>query len=161
MLSEEIGFGGSCHWCTEAIFQTLKGVSKVRQGWISIREDEAFHEGVIVEFRPDQIPLKILIEVHLLTHSSTSEHKLRKRYRSAIYAFSSDQQEAAKRILLDLQKHFTRPLITKSYRFKEFKTSAETFQNYYRKNPDKPFCKSYIDPKLKLIFKDFSTFIKS
>lgn len=156
-----IGFGGSCHWCTEAIFQSLAGVIKVRQGWISAEEDEAFHEGVIVEFRPEQIPLKLLIEVHLRTHSSTSDHMLRKRYRSAVYTFTDSQKNAVKKILVELQQQFEQQLITGEYSFKEFKTSDESFQNYYQKNPGKPFCKSYIDPKLKLLFKDFAEYIKS
>ncbi len=157
---ERIGFSGSCHWCTEAVFQTLKGVTEVQQGWISAVEDETFHEGVLVDFRREQIPLAILIEVHLRTHSSTSEHKLRKRYRSGIYTFTSEQHEMVDGVLTELAALFTKPLITKNYRFREFQTSAETFQNYYRKNPEKPFCKSYIDPKLKLIFQDFSRFVK-
>ena len=161
MTIQKIGFGGSCHWCTEAVFQMLEGVTGVQQGWISAREDKAFHEGVIVEFNPDKIPLRTIIEVHLRTHSSTSEHKLRKRYRSAVYTFSNEQHNMAKGILRELQQHFARPLITKSYAFREFKTSSETFQNYYRKNPEKPFCKSYIDPKLKLIFQEFARFVKS
>ena len=161
MGKHRIGFSGSCHWCTEAIFQSLAGVIQVQQGWISAREDEAFHEGVIVEFISEQITLKLLTEVHLRTHSSTSDHMLRKRYRSAVYSFSAEQQELVSGILLDLQKQFTKPLVTKSYLFKEFNTSAETFQNYYQKNPGKPFCKSYIDPKLKLLFKEFSKFVKA
>ena len=38
-----IGFGGGCHWCTEAVFQPLEGVSEVRQGFIrSDAPDEAW-----------------------------------------------------------------------------------------------------------------------
>ena len=160
-MAERIGFGGSCHWCTEAIFQSLIGVVKVQQGWISAREDEAFHEGVIVDFSPERISSKILIEVHLRTHSSTSDHILRKRYRSAIYAFSDTQKNEVQKMLDALQAKFKQRLVTRVYRFKDFKTSEESFQNYYKKNPGKPFCKSYIDPKLKLIYKEFSAFVQS
>jgi peptide-methionine (S)-S-oxide reductase len=31
----KIGFGGGCHWCTESVFQALKGVQKVEQGWFA------------------------------------------------------------------------------------------------------------------------------
>ena len=159
MQNNRIGFGGSCHWCTEAVFQSLKGVSAVEQGWIAAREDEAFHEAVIVNFDSSEIPLKVLIEVHLRTHSSTSEHVLRKRYRSAVYVFSKKQKDLVDRILQNMQKDFDETLITRSYYFKSFKTSDEAFLNYYKKNPDKPFCKSYIDPKLKLIYKQFGDFV--
>ena len=155
----KIGFGGSCHWCTEAVFQSLKGVEKVEQGWIASEEAQEFHEAVIVHYRPQLIPLEILVEVHLYTHNSTSDHSMRKRYRSAIYTYNREQKEQADGIMKKLQRDFSEPLITKTYTFKEFKTSEETFQNYYLKNPDKPFCKSYIDPKLKLVLDRFNKYV--
>ena len=83
---ETIGFGGSCHWCTEAIFQSLIGVETVQQGWISSKPpNETLSEAVLVSFNPNQISIEILIEVHLLTHSCTSEHSMRGKYRSAVY----------------------------------------------------------------------------
>ena len=159
MKLQKIGFGGSCHWCTEAVFQSLKGVEKVEQGWISAEETGAFHEAVIVHFNEQVIPLEILIEVHLRTHNSASEHSMRNRYRSAVYTFSNEQRIGADQILADLQANFSEPLVTKTYGFKEFRTSEAKFQNYYLKNPDKPFCKSYIDPKLKLLFDRFGDYV--
>ncbi len=92
---EKIGFGGGCHWCTEAVFQSLKGVEKVEQGWIASEgEASTLSEAVIVHFDTSQISLVLLIEIHLLTHESTSEHSMRKKYRSAIYYFDVEQQVA-------------------------------------------------------------------
>lgn len=160
MESHKIGFGGSCHWCTEAVFQSLNGVTRVEQGWIAALESDYFSEAVIVHFDPGIIPLEVLVEVHLYTHNSTADHSMRKKYRSAVYSFTKDQKWTTEEILKNLQDDFSESLVTKSLSFKEFKTSEETFRNYYLKNPDKPFCKSYIDPKLKLIFKQFATFAK-
>ena len=161
MQSEKIGFGGSCHWCTEAVFQSLIGVSRVDQGWIAAVEADSFSEAVIVHFDPAIIPLEVLIEIHLHTHNSTADHSMRKKYRSAVYSFTEDQRKVAEEILRILQDDFSEPLVTQSLRLKHFRTSEETFRNYYLKNPDKPFCKSYIDPKLKLILERFGTFARS
>ena len=159
MLSK-IGFGGSCHWCTEAIFQSLKGVQNVSQGWIKSDEESiAFSEAVIVEFDSDIISLETLIEIHLLTHSCTSEHAMRSKYRSAVYTFREEQTGPAKQAINKLQADFIRPIITEVIPFKAFKLNDQQYLNYYHKNPEKPFCKTYIDPKLKMLMTRFSRFM--
>lgn len=155
MKIDRIGLGGSCHWCTEAVFQHLKGVARVEQGWISAAGAVEFSEAVLVYFEPEKISIKDLIEVHLHTHKSTSNHSMRSKYRSAVYAFNSEQQLESEQILKLLQKEFEDKLITKVYGFEEFKMSTEPYQNYYQKNPEKPFCKAYIDPKLQLLLRRF------
>ena len=152
----QIGFGGGCHWCTEAVFQALKGVIKVEQGWIASNgENDTFSEAVIVHFNLE-ITIKTLIEVHLYTHKSTSNHSMREKYRSAIYTFSEEQLIKSKAIIANFQGEFEGEIITKVYPFKAFKPSSSQFQNYYLKNPSKPFCKRYINPKLELIRSDFA-----
>jgi len=155
MRIDKIGLGGGCHWCSEAVFQALRGVIKVEQGWISAEGAEYFHEAVILHFNPGIISLKELIEVHLYTHNSTSNHSMRTKYRSAVYTFNKLQQKDTANILRLLEKDFKKQLITRVYGFKEFRISPEPFLNYYQKNPEKPFCKSYIDPKLKMILRKF------
>ena len=111
---------------------------------------------MIVHFNSNQIVLKTLIEIHLHTHKSTSNHSMRTKYRSAIYYFSHQQKEESLKIIEDLQGSFSDRIITKVIAFKNFKPSTEEFQNYYQSNPDKPFCKNYINPKLKLLLNQFS-----
>lgn len=156
----KIGLGGSCHWCTEAVFQSLRGVTEVEQGWISAEEAEDYHEAIIVHYNEDDISLKVLMDVHLHTHNSTSNHSMRPRYRSAIYAFTREQLDKADKILDELQEDFKEELVTRSYLFRSFRSSDEAFKNYYTKNPGKPFCRSYIDPKLKLLVKRFGKYAR-
>ncbi|MEO2053094.1 MAG: peptide-methionine (S)-S-oxide reductase [Allomuricauda sp.] len=152
-----IAFGGSCHWCTEAIFQSLLGVKKVEQGWISSTgENQSFSEGVIVYFDSDIIHVDILIEVHLYTHSCTSNHSFRTRYRSAVYTFSEHQSEKVVQIIARIQNDFDKPIITEVIPFVSFRKNSEIYQNYYFDNPNKQFCKTFIEPKLKLLMDEFS-----
>ena len=110
---EKISLGGSCHWCTEAIFQSLKGVKTVSQGWVaSIDENNSYSEAVIIEYDAIIIPLQTLIEVHLHTHSCTSNHSFRKKYRSAVYYYSEEQKKETIKIITKIQKDFDATIIT-------------------------------------------------
>lgn len=160
-MKHKIALGGGCHWCTEAVFQSLKGVENVEQGYVaSTGNDKAFSEGVIVHFNDTLISLNVLIEIHLHTHKSTSAHSMRHKYRSAIYTFSEQQKVEAESILNHFQSEFKNQLITKVYAFETFKPSREAIQNYYLKNPEKPFCQRYINPKLNVLLNQFSEHIK-
>ena len=152
----KIGFGGGCHWCTEAFFQALLGVEKVQQGWIASHEEqETLSEAVIVSFDASLISLETLIEVHLTTHNSTSNHSMREKYRSAVYTFKKEQLNQSKIIIQLFQNKLENKIITKVYPFVKFKPSRQEIQNYHKKNPSSPFCQRYIDPKLKIMERQF------
>ncbi|WP_324721803.1 peptide-methionine (S)-S-oxide reductase [Salinimicrobium sp. HB62] len=154
---EKIGLGGGCHWCTEAVFQAVEGVVKVEQGYIaSAPPAEAFSEAVIVHYLTKRVKLKRLLEIHLHTHNSTSNHSFRKKYRSAVYYFSLEEEKAAREILEVLQKQFEEQLVTKVLPFRKFNASRDSIQNYYRKNPDAPFCRRFIEPKLEILKRKYS-----
>ncbi|MEM7086718.1 MAG: peptide-methionine (S)-S-oxide reductase [Bacteroidota bacterium] len=156
---QKIGFGGGCHWCTEAVFQSLIGVEQVEQGWIASEGEAAtFSEAVIVHYRPEEIALAVLVEIHLYTHKSTSQHSMREKYRSAIYYFDHGVKESLSCILEQLNPQFDHQLITQILPFTNFKASREALQNYYYSNPKKPFCETFINPKLKLLLQRFSEY---
>jgi peptide-methionine (S)-S-oxide reductase len=158
---EKIGFGGGCHWCTEAVFAALRGVIHVEQGFIrSDAPDDELSEAVVLTFQPEKISLGSLIEIHLRTHSSTSNHAMRRKYRSAIYAMDEAQAEAARRLLIEFAPGFNAPLVTSVLPFRSFRASDERFQRYAEKNAGAPFCISYIDPKLALLRKEFGGLLR-
>jgi len=149
---QKIGFGGGCHWCTEAVFAALRGILRVEQGFIRAdAPDDNFSEAVLLTFHPDKISLGSLIEIHLRTHSSTSNHSMRRKYRSAVYVMDEVQAEAARRVLIEVGPGFDAPLVTRILPFRAFKASDERFQRYSEKNAGGPFCSTYIDPKLALL----------
>ncbi|OOQ61200.1 peptide-methionine (S)-S-oxide reductase [Mucilaginibacter pedocola] len=159
---QQIGFGGSCHWCTEAIFLSLKGVGQVLQGWIASDGDNtSFSEAVIVEFDVEVISLETLIAVHLYTHSCTSTHSMRGKYRSAVYIFGEGQAAQAEAAILKLQSDFDEPIITQVLPFKEFKPNKEEYLDYYYSNPDKPFCQNIVNPKLRVLLERFGDSVDS
>jgi peptide-methionine (S)-S-oxide reductase len=156
-MIKQIGFGGGCHWCTEGVFQSLIGIVSVQQGWISsFNENESLSEAVIVEFNEELITLSDLIEIHLYTHASTSNHSFRKKYRSAVYAFDLEQKTTCEELIDKFQLDFEKKIITKVLLFNAFKLNKEEHLNYLYTKEDNPFCKTYIHPKLSLIKAKFS-----
>lgn len=156
---KKVAFGGSCHWCTEAIYNSLVGVAKVEQGFVAPdNKPEDFSEAVIVHFNPEEISLKTLIEIHLRTHSSTKAHSRRGDYRSAVYTFGAAQEQEAIELMKGLQNGFDDKIITEVIPFGAFSLSKQAFLNYYYSNPGRPFCRNYIDPKLKILLDEFSDF---
>jgi peptide-methionine (S)-S-oxide reductase len=161
MNTKKIGFGGGCHWCTEAYFQSLIGVEKVEQGWISsTAPNESFSEAVIVYYNPNIISLKIVIEVHLHTHAATAKHSFREKYRSAVYVFDGTINET-QQLIAECQVDFEEPLVTQTLPFDQFRLNAENQLDYYKKNKDGVFCERYISPKLQLINLKFKTYFKN
>ena len=160
----KIGFGGGCHWCTEAVFNHIIGVSKVDQGWIaSLNENEsgAYSEAVVVHYDSSVISLETLIAIHLHTHSSTSNHPMRKKYRSAVYYFEKSDVPVIEAAIDANRVSFAEAIITKAMPFVSFKENEERYQNYFQKNSEGQFCKNYIDPKVELLRSDFSEFFSN
>jgi peptide-methionine (S)-S-oxide reductase len=158
---QRIGFGGGCHWCTEAVFAALRGVIRVEQGFIRAdAPDDNFSEAVLLTFQPDKISLGSLIEIHLRTHSSTSNHSMPSKYRSAVYVMDEVQAAAARRVLIELGPGFDAPLVTRVLPFRTFKASDERFLRYSEKNAGGPFCTTYIDPKLALLRQEFGGLLR-
>lgn len=144
-----LGFGGGCHWCTEAVFQALRGVSSVEQGWIaSVAPDDRFSEAVLVHFDPAVITPAELLEAHLHTHASGSDHSMREKYRSAVYTFDDAQQHDMVQILAEISANSATPVVTRALPFREFRASRDEITNYHARGPERPFSQTHISPKL-------------
>ena len=154
----KIGLGGGCHWCTEGIFQMLEGVTEVQQGFIrSDPPSDTWAEGVIVHFDPSVIDLVTLVAVHLRTHEPAAPYKADSKYRSAIYVHGDEQQKRAADAVSSVQRKLDTALETPVLLLRGFKPSDERFRNYYTTNPQRPFCRRYIEPKLDALRRSFGT----
>ncbi|MCB1337314.1 MAG: peptide-methionine (S)-S-oxide reductase [Maritimibacter sp.] len=143
------GFGGGCHWCTEAVFQPLIGVAEVRQGFVrSDPPDASWSEAVEVDFDPAVIALRDLVEVHLATHASTADHSLRDKYRSAVYLAEPSECAACAALIAEIGAETGVAFITRALMHRGFRASDARFHDYYRTDPERPFCQAYIAPKL-------------
>ncbi len=160
MNAVRIGFGGGCHWCTEAVFNSLIGVEQVEQGFIRSKPPaDSRSEAVQLRFDPNKIPLAALVEIHLRTHSSMSDHMFRKKYRSAVYTLCDVRSDEVVKIIQTLQSGFTKPLITQVLPLIEFQSSPDQYQQYYQKHAEGAFCQRYVDPKLALLREEYSELV--
>ncbi len=149
MTTIMIGFGGGCHWCTEAVFQPLVGVLDVRQGFIrSEAPDDGWSEAVEVDFDPAEISLRDLLSVHLTTHASTANHSMRGKYRSAVYLTDAALRQSCTALISRIGDETGTSFITRALMHQGFRASDARFHDYYRSDPDRPFCQTYIEPKL-------------
>ncbi len=158
----QIGLGGGCHWCTEAVFQQLDGVLQVHQGYIcSASPYEDWSEAILLTYDSQRVSLEEIVEVHLATHASTVAHSRRTTYRSAVYFMTIEQQSLLEVIMSSLKRKHHKNYITQVIPFVDFKASREQIQNYYKTRPDAPFCKRYIEPKLRIVDQFKSKYLKT
>ena len=150
-------FGMGCFWCTEAIFQKLKGVETVVSG---------FSRGVEVSqiaYDPKTVSYDELLEVFWYNHDPTTVNRqgndVGPQYRSAIFYHSARQKELAEQYKKKLEDShiWPRPIVTEILAYEKFKKASEVHQDYYNKNPENAYCVYVIRPKLekfKKLFKD-------
>jgi peptide-methionine (S)-S-oxide reductase len=167
-------FGSGCFWCTEAVFQQLKGVRKVESGYSggpvpnpTYRQvctgDTGHAEVVQVTFDPKVISYPELLEVFWRSHDPTTlnrqGHDAGPQYRSAIFYHSERQKELAERYKqkIDAAGVFLRPVVTEIAPFTAFYPAESEHQNYYASNPRAGYCRVVIAPKvekLRQVFRD-------
>ena len=171
-------FGGGCFWCTEAVFDELRGVKSVVSGYSGgttksptyeqVCSGKTGHaEAIKIEFDPAQISFRDLMTVFFATHDPTTLNRqgndVGTQYRSAIF-FTDDQQKAeAASFIKELEeaKTFQNSIVTSLEPFTDFYPAEDYHQKFYANNPYQPYCQYSIPPKLNKLHKQFSTLIKS
>lgn len=171
---EEATFGSGCFWCSEAVFQQLKGVKTVVSGYSGGRTKNPTYEQVStgatghaeviqVTFDPKVITFDELLEVFWKTHDPTTLNRQGPdegtQYRSVIFYHNENQKELAEgyKKKLDAAKAFKKPIVTQIAEFKEFYPGEEYHQNFFRNHPDHPYCAVQIQhkvDKVRAVFKD-------
>ena len=172
-------FATGCFWCTEAIFEELKGVLKVTSGYSGgqipnptykqVCTGETGHaECVQVVYEPDKISYDELLEVFFEVHDPTSLNKqgadVGTQYRSAVFYHNSEQKEKAEYYKQELDKAsaYNNPIVTEIAPFSKFFPAENYHQEYYENNKiTNPYCSVIIRPKIEKFERVFSTRLKT
>jgi peptide-methionine (S)-S-oxide reductase len=171
-------FGAGCFWCVEAVFENVKGVESVVSGYAGGKRPNPTYEQVStgvsghaeacqITFNPAVVSYAELLEIFWKTHDPTTADRqgadVGPQYRSVIFYHSEEQRKAAEfyRKKLEEEKVYDAPIVTEIVPYESFWKGETYHQNYFTNNPDQPYCRFVIQPKVEKFKKAFSQKLKS
>lgn len=170
-------FGNGCFWCTEAIFQQLRGVEKVMPGYTggSIKNPSyeevcsgttGHAEAIQITFDADVISYRELLDVFFYTHDPTTLNRqgadVGTQYRSAIFYHDTSQKNDAELMVKQLEAEgvYDDKIVTEITEFDVYYDAEDYHKNYYNNNKNQGYCRAVINPKLDKFVKKYSAKIK-
>ncbi len=164
---------GGCFWCLEAVFERVRGVERVVSGFAGgglaptsyrdVCNGATDHAEVIqVTFDPAQVSYRELLELFFVFHDPTTLDRQGpdqgRQYRSAIYTHSPEQERTAREVIeaFTSEQVFAAPIVTEVAPFDAFVPAEPHHQGYYDRNPEQPYCRAMIAPKLAKLRKHFA-----
>lgn len=157
--------GGGCFWCMEAVFTEVKGVTRVESGYSGghlenptyrqVSTGRTGHAEVVqVTFDPEVISFKEILQIFFVVHNPTTLNRqgpdVGTQYRSLILYHSSTQKAIAERLVKEFADTdvYDAPIVTRVEPFKAFYEAEGYHKDYFKHNPDQPYCKLVIAPKI-------------
>lgn len=174
---EKATFGMGCFWCTEALFQRLDGVSRVRSGYEGGNVANPSYEDVCtgttghaevieVSFDPKKISYDDLLAVFWKSHDPTTLNRqgadIGSQYRSVVFYHTPEQKATAEKYKAELNKTnaYGKAVVTTIVKAQPFYVAESYHQNYFNKNANQPYCRLVILPKLEKLEKVFKSKLK-
>jgi peptide-methionine (S)-S-oxide reductase len=157
--------GGGCFWCTEAVYQDLRGVEQVQSGYTGghvrnptyeeVCGKQTGHAEVVqVTFDPSVVSFREILEVFFTVHDPTTLNQqgadVGPQYRSAIFYHSPEQKAVAEEVIRDVTERriWGKPIVTEVTEFAEFFPAESYHDDYFRRNPYQGYCQVVIAPKV-------------
>tara|TARA_Y100000590_G_C15718023_1_gene1012550 strand:+ start:129 stop:638 length:510 start_codon:yes stop_codon:yes gene_type:complete len=164
-------FGAGCFWCVEAIFSQLNGVESVIAGYTGGNTKNPTYEDICtgktnhvevckIIYNPDIISFDQLLKVFFESHDPTTLNRqgadIGTQYRSAIFYIDNKQKELSEKYkdFLNNSDEFKNSIVTEIEKLDIFYEAEDYHQDYYKNNPNQPYCKFIIKPKLDKFFKN-------
>ena len=172
MATEYAVIAGGCFWCTEAVFQQIRGVESVESGYTGghtvnptyrqVCEEETGHaEAIRIGFNPELISYGDLLDICFATHDPTQLNRqgndIGTQYRSAIFPATPEQEAEAKAAIIRAQADHTAPVVTTIEPLATWYPAEDYHQNYWAgEGQENRFCMAVIPPKLQKLRKRFA-----
>lgn len=156
--------GGGCYWCLEAMFNRLKGISNVRNGFSGGVIDDPSYEAVCAgntghaeviqfDYDPDIINYIEILKIYFTAHNPTTLNRqgndVGTQYRSVVFFHDNFQRLAAEEIIKFLEKnHIWKDIVTEIEPFEMFYAAPDYHEDYFARNPNEGYCQMVIAPKV-------------
>lgn len=181
MSNETATLAGGCFWCTEAVFNRLKGVVKVVSGYSGGDQTAdgkvpsygkvsmgttGYAEAIQITFNSDIISYKTLLDVFWKLHDPTTLNRqggdIGTQYRSVIFYHDATQKKIAQesKEAVEASGLYKDAVVTHIEPFTSFYKAEDYHQEYYDTNSTNPYCRIVIDPKITKLYKEFNSIIK-
>ncbi|QYH02611.1 peptide-methionine (S)-S-oxide reductase MsrA [Campylobacter lari] len=161
MTNKEIILGAGCFWCTQAVFDEIKGVVYTEVGYSGgkpnpsyesvINGDENIEVAKII-YNEKQISLEKILEIFLKMHDPTSLDKQGAdegiQYRSVIFYQTNEELKIISDFLQKAQKYYAKVIVTQVLKLEKFYKAEDYHQKYFKNNPSRAYCRFVITPKL-------------
>ena len=156
----EIYFAGGCFWGTEHFLKQIRGVKSTQTGYANgnianptyqqvCTGKTNFAETVKVDYNPQEVSLKLLIDLFFKTIDPTSLNRQGNdrgtQYRTGIYYTDEADLPAIRSAIGELAKEYSKPIIVEVKPLSNFYKAEEYHQDYLDKNPG-GYC--HINPAL-------------
>jgi peptide-methionine (S)-S-oxide reductase len=175
---EKATFGSGCFWCTEAVFERVKGVKDVESGYAGGKVKNPTYEQVCsgttgsaeviqINYDPDIITYDELLEIFWKTHDPTTLNRQGNdagtQYRSVIFYHNDEQKKKAEEYLKALEQSgaWNDPIVTTIEPYNNYSKAEDYHQNYYENNPNQGYCSFVIGPKIEKFEKVFKDKLKN
>jgi peptide-methionine (S)-S-oxide reductase len=175
---ETATLGGGCFWCLEAVFELMSGVTRVESGYAGGRvenptyrqvcqENTGHAEVVRVTFDPAVVSFREVLEVFFAVHDPTTRNRqgadVGPQYRSAIFHETPEQKRLAEELIAELNAAglWSGPIVTEVTPAGRFWKAEDYHQEYYRSNPQQPYCQAVVAPKVAKFRQKFAGRMKS
>lgn len=166
--------GGGCFWCTEAVFNSLRGVVSVTPGYAGgdletptyedVSTGKTGHAEVIrIEYNPSEISFNDLLTVFFAVHDPTTPNRqgndIGSQYRSIIIYTTKDQKDQAEAFIKELDRNTKEKIVTELKPLDSFFEAESYHHKYYEKNQNQPYCQLVISPKLDKLKEKFTALL--
>lgn len=169
--------GGGCFWCTEAVFQLIRGVEKVDPGYSGGNLPNPTYEQVStgrtghvevaqITFDADIISFREILEIFFGTHDPTQLNRqgadVGTQYRSVIFYRDEQQKAVAERLMSELtsEKVYDHPIVTSVEPLKVFYRAETYHKDYFKNHPKESYCQVVIAPKIAKLQKTYVSKLK-